>query len=89
MPASKSPHGVDTHYGHRDAPYGNRDIKDLYVPLRRSGAQYIGNDVVGLRDWPPGTSCKVDIDFRGQLIDVCNGGAVLSSREWTVKCQVP
>jgi len=60
----------------------------LYVPLRRSGAQYIGNDIPGFNG-PAGTFVKVDVDFRGQIVDVCNGGTVLSSREWTVKCEVP
>jgi len=88
MTASRSPHGVDMHYGHRDAIYGNRNLRDLYVPLRRSGAQYIGNDIPGLSA-PAGTFFKIDVDFRGQIVDVCNGGTVLRSREWTVKCEVP
>jgi Hemopexin len=89
QPASRSPFGVDTHYGHRDAPYGNRNILDLYLPSRRSGAQYEGRDFAGMPQGPPGSFFKIDADFRGQLIDVCNGGAVLRSHEWTVTCSVP
>jgi hypothetical protein len=89
MPASKSPFGVDMHYGHREASYGNGNLRDLYVPFRRSGAQYEGTDVVGLLNGPPGTFADVDVDFRGQLVDVCAGGTVLSSQEWTVRCGVP
>ena len=60
----------------------------MYLLKRRSGAEYLGRDEprgVG----PPGTFYKIDVDFRGQLIDVCNGGTVLFTREWTVKCSVP
>jgi len=77
------------HYGHRDASYGNQNLLDLYLPHRRSGAQYEGRDIAGLHNAAAGTFIKVDVDFRGQIIDVCNSGAVLRSQEWTVTCSVP
>jgi hypothetical protein len=89
MSASKSPFGVDMHYGHRDASFGNKNLMDIYLPTRRAGAQYEGRDAPGLVDGPSGSTFKIDIDFRGQLIDTCNGGAVLSSHEWTVNCSLP
>jgi hypothetical protein len=79
---------VDLDYGHRNASVGNDNRNDMYLLKRRSGAEYLGRDEprgVG----PPGTFYKIDVDFRGQLIDVCNGGTVLFTREWTVKCSVP
>jgi hypothetical protein len=88
MPASKSPFGADMHYGHRDASYGNRNVLDLYLPFRRSGGQYEGRDIPGFTG-PGGSFVTIDVDFRGQLIDLCNGGAVLQTSEWTVNCQVP
>lgn len=83
-----NPFHVDLDYGHRNASVGNGNVNDMYVPKRRSGAQYVG------RDTPQGTGAagtffKIDVDFRGQLIDVCNGGTVLFTREWTVNCRVP
>jgi hypothetical protein len=79
---------VDLHYGHRDASIGNNNILDIYALFRRSGSQYIGKDLPGW-EGPAGTFVKIDVDFRGQFIDTCNGGAVLLTKEWTVKCSVP
>jgi hypothetical protein len=79
--------GVDRHYGHRDSSIGNRDLNDKYIPRRRSGNQYFGHDTPNYKG-PAGKFVEYDVDFRGQLIDVCNGGAVLFTKEWTVKCSV-
>jgi hypothetical protein len=89
IPASRSRFHVDQHYGHRAAPYGNADIMDLYVPPpRRTGPQYEGKDAPSIQA-RGGDFVTVDLDFRGQIIDSCNGGAVLDSKEWSVKCSVP
>jgi hypothetical protein len=60
----------------------------MYLVKRRSGAEYVGRDLPGYTG-SAGNFAKVDVDFRGQLIDVCNGGTVLFTREWTVNCKVP
>lgn len=83
-----NPFGVDLTYGHRDAPVGNGNVLDLYVPSRRSGPQYAGRDAP---QWSgsQGLNVQLELDFRGQLVDVCNGGAVLRTQEWTVRSELP
>jgi hypothetical protein len=82
--------GVELFYGHRDTQVGNENKGDLYEPPpRRSAFQYFGKDRPGLLNAQAGTFVKIDLDFRGQIIDVCNGGVVLRTSEWLVKCSVP
>ncbi|MET7474884.1 hemopexin repeat-containing protein [Streptomyces sp. NPDC005648] len=83
-----NPFHVDLDYGHRNASVGNGNRNDMYLLDRRSGAEYVGRDTPG-GNGPAGIFFKIDVDFRGQLIDVCNGGTVLFTREWTVNCSVP
>ncbi|MEU0084734.1 hemopexin repeat-containing protein [Streptomyces sp. NPDC006274] len=83
-----NPFHVDLDYGHRNASVGNENRNDMYLVKRRSGTEYLGRDTPGGAG-PPGTFYRIDVDFRGQLIDVCNGGTVLFTREWTVNCRVP
>ncbi|OIJ66572.1 hypothetical protein WN71_017935 [Streptomyces mangrovisoli] len=79
---------VDLTYGHRNASVGNGNRFDMYLPQRRSGAEYVGRDEPGATG-AAGSFFSIDVDFRGQVVDVCNGGAILFTNEWTVRCQVP
>ena len=78
-----APAGVNTFYGHRSE--GNTDTTDRYLPDRPDGCQYRGNDFPGIRA-NTGDTFAVDLDFRGQIIDTCNGNAVKNTVEWTVNC---
>ncbi len=79
------PAGMNVHYGHRSEPV-TTDTTDLYQqPDRATGCQYRGNDFPGLAG-SAGTSVTVDLDFRGQAIDTCNGGTTVQQNEWTVTC---
>lgn len=73
------------HYGHRDEEPGNLDTSDLYLPDRRTGCEYRGFDVPFL-EGRPGQAYTMDLDFRGVLIDVCNGGVEMARKEWRVFC---
>ncbi|MBO0914313.1 hemopexin repeat-containing protein [Streptomyces laculatispora] len=80
---------VDLHYGHRPRPTATVDLNDLYQPFpRRTGCTYTGRDTPSMKS-PQGAFIRMDIDFRGRVIDTCNGGAVLQQNEWTVTCEVP
>lgn len=83
-----NPFHVDLDYGHRKAGIGNANRNDMYLVKRLSGAEYIGRDTPG-GTGEAGTFFTINVDFRGQIIDVCNGGTVLFSKEWTVNCSVP
>jgi len=79
------PAGMNAFYGHRSEPV-TTDTTDMYQqPDRPTGCQYRGNDFPGHAN-VPGTTFAMDIDFRGQVIDTCNGGAVIQQNEWTVTC---
>jgi hypothetical protein len=77
------PAGTNVHYGHRSE--GSTDSTDKYLPDRATGCQYRGNDFPGLTS-AVGTSVSVDVDFRGQAIDTCNGNTAVQQNEWTVTC---
>lgn len=83
-----NPFGGDLAYGHRDAAVGNNNRNDQYLPKRRTGDQYVGHDTPG-GVGEAGTFFKIDVDFRGQIVDVCNGEVALASNQWTVRCDVP
>jgi hypothetical protein len=74
-------------YGHRDCTDpGNNDETDRYLDERDTGCQYRGSDAPGIEGGSPGETYLVDLHFRGQAIDVCNGSQVLRANEWTVTC---
>ncbi|WP_406458011.1 hemopexin repeat-containing protein [Streptomyces sp. NBC_00876] len=80
---------VDAHYGHRTGPTATVDVNDVYQPFpRRTGCAYTGHDTP-MTQAAPGAFIRIDVDFRGRVIDTCNGGAVLQQSDWTVKCEVP
>jgi hypothetical protein len=74
------------HYGHRDELPGITDPTDRYVPDRATGCDYLGFDFPFL-DGLPNQSYLLDLDFRGLLIDVCNGNEELARKEWPVNCR--
>jgi hypothetical protein len=74
---------ANVYYGHRSE--GSTDTTDQYLPDRATGCQYRGNDFPGITS-AVGTIVSIDLDFRGQSIDTCNGNAVSQQNEWTVTC---
>jgi hypothetical protein len=81
------PGDLNRWYGHRSEVFpGNSDPTDRYLPDRATGCSYEGNDFPGISALP-GTVCIVDLDFHAEVIDVCNGGVVRRSSDWTVQCE--
>ncbi|HEX8742792.1 MAG TPA: IPT/TIG domain-containing protein [Thermoleophilaceae bacterium] len=76
--------GMNVFYGHRSETI-TTDATDQYLPDRPNGCQYRGNDSPFVSG-PIGATFTLDLDFRGQIIDTCNGNAVKETREWTVTC---
>jgi hypothetical protein len=68
------------HYGHRDE-IGASD--DWYIPARPDGCEYQGHDFPGIGG-APGDTFDIDLEFQGEIVDVCNN-IVLKSMTWTVK----
>ena len=68
------------HFGHRDEP-GADD--DRYLPARADGCQYRGTDFPGLTG-DPGAEFEIKLEFRGEIIDVCNGNKVVRTATWAV-----
>jgi len=69
------------HFGHRDE-IGAPD--DLYLPTRQDGCEYQGNDFPGMAG-RPGNTFDIELEYRGEIIDVCNSNVVLQSTTWRVK----
>lgn len=67
------------HFGHRDEPGGD---DDRYLPARTDGCQYRGTDLPGIRG-APGVRFEVKLEFKGEIIDVCNHNVVRTAT-WTV-----
>jgi hypothetical protein len=77
------PAGINVYYWHRGE--GSTDGSDTYAPDRATGCQYRGTDFPGVKS-APGSTYSIDLDFRGQIIDLCNGNQVKNSADWTVTC---
>lgn len=75
----------NTFYGHRSG--SDRDPTDEYLqqgqPQRADGCEYRGEDFPE-QTGTPGQTYSTDIDYRGQVIDRCNGDVVTDSVVWTV-----
>ncbi len=71
--------------------YGHRSCKavwdNMYSPSQATGPSYTMSDSPGFRNVVPGVNYTVDLQFRGQLIDVTSSGAPLKSADWTVRGQ--
>ncbi len=73
------PNGVA--YGYRDTVGAGDD----YIPHpRTTGCNYSGNDAPGFLKLEKGYSFSAWLDFKGELIDVCNGKKVVQTKTWTV-----
>jgi hypothetical protein len=69
------------HFGHRDEP-GADD--DRYLPARAGGCEYRGSDRPGIQG-SRGVRFEVNLEFKGEIVDVCNNRAVVKEATWTVK----
>ncbi len=72
-------------YGHRDELPGNVDLSDRYLPDRPTGCEYRGFDAPFL-EGQAGETYSFDLDFRGVLVDVCNGNEEMVRKEWGLFC---
>jgi len=69
------------HYGHRDEI---ERPSDRYLPTRQDGCEYQGHDFPGVSG-PPDMTFDFNLEFQGEIIDVCNNNVVLQSTTWRVK----
>jgi hypothetical protein len=81
--------GIPNFYGpNHHFYYGRRAQRgtahDRYLPRRADGCRYVGSDFPGVVG-PPGTRFEIDLHFRGEIVDVCNGGQVIASTTWFVR----
>lgn len=76
--------GVNTAFGHRGFAAAPDDI--YRSPDRATGCEYRGTDFPGLSGLSAGMQFDINLTFRGRIIDVCNGDAILGERTWTVRC---
>jgi hypothetical protein len=76
-------------YGHR-ADRGNDITKtfDTYKnpATRATGCDYEGTDTPGISRTAPGQKVRINVTFKGEIIDVCDGNKVKKSNTWTVNC---
>ncbi len=74
-------------FGHRDHPQVLRTgLEDRYLPNRADGCEYKLRDTWGLRGTsrPVGLRIKIDIIYRGRIIDTSDGNKVVRSLHWGV-----
>jgi hypothetical protein len=68
------------HFGHRDEPEA---ADDRYLPARADGCEYRGSDFPGLTG-APGERFEIKLEFKGEIIDVCDNNKVVQSATWVV-----
>jgi Domain of unknown function (DUF4157) len=73
--------GTDYKYGYRNNPFPNSKFTNSD---QTTGCRFEGHDEPGLSAGS-GAVLSVDLEFRGELIDTCDGNKVLASSTWTVK----
>lgn len=78
-PPGKDP-GVRA-YGYRSRA---GDAYDRYTSNQATGCQYNMYDAPGFTSLAKGTTYKIDLSFRGALIDTSNGNQPLVIKNWTV-----
>lgn len=80
------PVGNNQHYGHRGE--ANNPVGDRYAnpPKRDKGCSYDGWDSPGWYNLDPGDTYVIALDFRGDIIDVCNINSVVRRKNWAVNC---
>ncbi len=59
-------------------------LDDQYLPKRADGCEYKGYDFPGIAG-AAGATFDINLEFRGEIIDVCNGNKVLLSKTWQVQ----
>lgn len=68
--------------------YGYRNmvgLPDNYTPPpRTTGCSYWGHDEPAFTNLPKGYAFSAWLDFKGEIVDVCNGNKVVESKTWTV-----
>lgn len=75
-----NPNGVRA-YGYRSRA---GDAYDRYSPTQATGCSYNMYDAPGFNNLAKGTTYKIDLSFRGALIDTSNGNQPLVVKDWTV-----
>lgn len=80
-----TPAGTNPHYGHRAE--GLNPAHDRYSnPANRgAGCNYDGSDAPGWNRIKAGVTYSFELDFRGKIIDTCNGTDV-RTHTWDVDC---
>ncbi|MCG3126695.1 MAG: hypothetical protein CHACPFDD_01547 [Phycisphaerae bacterium] len=81
-------------YGHRNpgAGYEYADgLADTYkdgtgASDRAKGCVYEGGDAPGIGGLTGGTTYSFALDFKGQIVDHCNGDDVREEKTWSVSC---
>ena len=74
-------HAYGPHFGHRNQRSAS---DDQYLPTRADGCEYKGCDFPGIVG-VTGATFDINLEFRGEIIDVCNGNKVLLSKTWQVQ----
>lgn len=78
--------GQHLFYGHRGAP---GTLTDIYQnPNRATGCEYRGFDDPGMSHPNPAVAIVMNLEFRGEIIDVCRG-RVVRTTTWTVNHSRP
>ncbi|NUL82302.1 MAG: hypothetical protein HUU60_06215 [Armatimonadetes bacterium] len=78
--------GTDCHrYGYRADAWGQASNDIYQAPNRATGCEYRGFDFPGITA-NAGNTYEVNLSFRGEIVDVCNGNKVVRTTTWTVKC---
>jgi hypothetical protein len=75
------------HRGHGTLEgYGRRrlvsDITDDYLPDRADGCEYRGQDAPNI---PIDGNWKMNVEFEGRVVDVCNNERIVASHRWRVR----
>lgn len=82
--------GRTERFGYRDGRFGGgriaHGIEDRYLPSQSTGAEYKARDTWGLRGTarPRGLRIKIDIIYKGAIIDTSDHNRVVDTRHWGV-----
>ena len=72
--------GTDYKYGYRSIPFATSKFT---TPDQATGCKFEGYDAPGITG-SSGDTLEVNLDFRGDLVDTCNGNKVLATSSWSV-----
>ena len=84
----RNPGTSNTYYGHRDEAKNTiASTSDEYTNPndRKTGCNYDGVDTPQMPA-RAGVSVRLNVTFRGQIIDTCDGNAIKKTTEWDVDC---